>query len=89
MKSAVHIIFMQGTNYFAIIEDVKKFVFRLDVKNETVTRLKQLITEVTVIQLQMLGIIGKMLLGPWMSACYTDITKQKAPPIQRTLSRSN
>lgn len=44
------IIFMLGANNFAIIEDIKRFIFRLDAKNETVTRLNQLIIEVAVIQ---------------------------------------
>lgn len=74
----MHITFLLDASYFPIIEDVKEFVFRFLATNETVTRLKQLIMEeVVAIELQVLGIIGKMLSGPWMSAYYTDLSKQK------------
>lgn len=74
LGNRLHIIFHLGGVYFSIFENLKKFVLGLLPKNKLVVKLKDLVVEEAVeIELQILGIPGKMLSGPWMNRFYTDL----------------
>lgn len=64
----LHVIFQSGGVYFFIFENLKKFVLGRLPKNKLVAKLKDLIVEEAAdIELQVLGILGKMLSRPWMN----------------------
>lgn len=76
----LHIIFHLGATYFPIFAQCKQFVSGLQSTNETVSRLQILYTEeAAIIELQVLGIIGKLFSGPWMSTFYTSLETQNDP----------
>lgn len=76
----LHIIFHLGAIYFTYYEKFKTFLQGLSGTNETLVKLKRLFQEETaIVELQVLGIMGKMLSGPWMSTFYTDLNTQKHP----------
>lgn len=80
LGNRLHIIFKLGGVYFSIFENLKKFILDMATKNETDEKLKHLIKEeAAIVELQVLGIMGKTLSGPWMNMFYTDLAKEQSP----------
>lgn len=63
----LHIIFKLAGVYFSIFSNLKKFVNNLKSSKKVVEKLKIFINdEAAVIELQVLGIVGKLFSGLWM-----------------------
>lgn len=76
----LYIIFKLAGVYFTIFSTLKKIVNDLKSSNKVVEKLKILIDdEAAVVELQVLGIVGKMFSGPWTKIFYTDLNKTQNP----------
>lgn len=85
----LHVIFKLAGVYFSIFCNLKKYLSSLQPTNKVVKKLKMLVTnEAAVIELQVLGLVGKLFSGPWMKTFYTDLSATQDPVNTITVVKS-